>query len=126
MMKKIILVLVSIIFIACSKDDDNADIPVTEKNVVISQDEIYEYEFEFPGDESGYSITTQAENFELSSLEQNPATGGFIYNYKTQADFTGTDFVEISLTTYTIGLDKTSVTRIIRINFEIQNKSTGQ
>jgi len=119
MMKKIILVLVSIIFIACSKDDDNANIPITEKNVVISQGEIYEFEFEFPGDESGYSITKQDENFELSNLQQDPTTGGFIYNYKTQADFTGTDSVEISLTTYTIGLDQTSVTRIIRINFEV-------
>lgn len=118
MMKKILPVLISIFFVACSKDDDSKNIPITEENIVISQNEIYEYDLEFPGDEDGFSITRQAVNCEISKIEQDSITGNFIYTYKPEAGFTGTDTVEITHNAYSISRDEAYNVRIIRINIE--------
>ncbi len=67
-MKKTLLILIlAVITLSCSKDDEN----VTEQSVDISNTEIYEYDLGSFGIEDGARINIQAENYEISELNRD-------------------------------------------------------
>ena len=120
MMKKIFLILISVICFSCTRDDDGTPTPKIEENVFISKSENYNYQIGFLGDEDGVEITQQAQHFEISRVVRNNNTGEVIYNYKPQSDFIGSDSVELSVTTYAVGLNRSSTVRIVKIIFQVK------
>ncbi len=117
-MKKIIILMAIIgLFSTCSNDDDNSNVKLIEKKITLNNSENYEHSLGYFGDEQGARIVTQAKYFEISKL--NRATDEIIYNYKSENDFVGSDFVEIESVNFNISTDNETVINKIRITFNI-------
>jgi hypothetical protein len=98
-MKKIFLTLtialvVSLLILSCKKD--KAPEPAYQTiNHSLKVNQSYQFDLGNFGDEEGASITRQATNFSISSIDLDMTIRSVIYKYVTALDFVGTDEVVI-------------------------------
>ncbi|PHS60576.1 MAG: hypothetical protein COB12_13000 [Flavobacterium sp.] len=105
MKRIIVIILVFVLFVSCSKEDDMI-YKTKEITINLSSNLSYQYylgRFIEEGDE--VEITTQALHFEISEYYQNENNGNISYKYKPQLDYEGDDYVEI-LSERTIDVEK--------------------
>ena len=94
-MKKIFFLLLIVLTVSCSKEEDNTIYKTKEVRINLSNNLSYFYylgnfeETEVP------EITDQAQHFEHSDLLRNEETGGVSYRYKPLSEFVGEDYVEV-------------------------------
>lgn len=94
-------IFLSLLF-GCNTTDSNT----TRKfeQVTISSSETYDYRTGISGDEEGAQITRQPNHYEISDIIRNETTNfEVIYRYKPATGFTGTDRVELKLSTKPAG-----------------------
>jgi len=95
-----------------SQDDNQA--------VLLNNSETYEFRTGIGGDEEGASIKLQAQNYEISEIIRNAETNWeAVYRYKPKAGFTGTDYVELELSTGSDGASPPTKIEVIKINFQV-------
>lgn len=79
---------------SCKKD--SVDKPATQTiNQTLKANQSYEFDLGSFGDEEGATIVKQATHFSVSSLDGANNLGKIIYKYVPEANFVGTDEVEI-------------------------------
>lgn len=118
-MKKIIFVFLSCLLILTLSCDNNFDSNSDSSaiTVTLNESETYEYRTGIGGDEEGASIILQAEHFEISDIIRNADTQWeAVYRYQPEPLFSGTDYVEIQLST---GSDGASSPINVKIRFHV-------
>lgn len=121
-MKKIILVFLSSLLILTLSCDNNQDSnsDVSAITVPLNKAETYEYRTGIGGDEEGASIILQAKHFEISDIIRNGDTQfEAVYRYRPEPSFSGTDYVEIQLSTGSDGASSPTNVKIVKIKFLI-------
>ncbi len=86
----------------------------------MNQDYIYTLGF---CDECGQSINHQATHYQISEIKPQSINGNFtiVYNYKPALNYTGTDEVEIKLTSGSNGSSPNNIIHFLTIKFSITN-----
>lgn len=109
--------LVSCGFGACEKDETS--IEVTE--VTIKNSREYSRSLNMYGDNERAYVLTQAQHFKISQLSRDASTDwDYVYVYKPERGYVGTDFVEIE--TCTRGNSgECGDRKILRINFTMED-----
>ena len=87
----------------------------------LSANQSYQFDLGNFGDEEGASITKQATNFSISSVNREINTGKVIYNYVPAANFIGTDEVEIKSARGSDGASPNNKLIYTTIKFTITN-----
>ena len=86
----------------------------------IKNSETYEYRTGISGDEEGASIILQAENSAVSEIVRNAETEWeAVYIYRAKSFFSGTDYVEIELSTGSDGASPPTSSEIVRIRIHV-------
>lgn len=97
-----IITIVLLLIFGCNTTDSN----ITKKveHVIISSSETYTYRTGISGDEEGAQIIRQPNHYEISDIIRNETTNfEVVYRYKPATGFTGTDRVELKLSTKPAG-----------------------
>ena len=79
---------------SCKKDSSTQPIYQTI-TLTLKANQPYQFDLGNFGDEEGASISKQATNFSISSVDKDINTGKAIYKYVPATNFIGTDEVEI-------------------------------
>jgi len=109
-----------ILLISCNSSIDSNDEEFT-KSVVIQNFETYEFRTGISGDEEGASILLQAKHYLISDIIRNAETRGeAIYVYKPVPYFSGTDYVELKLSTGSDGASPPTKIEIIKIRIIVE------
>ena len=101
-MKKIFYfwtVLLLVVTISCNNDDNELVVKTTittELEVTIVTGEDYFYDLGSFGDEEGAGITTAASHAEISELFYELDPNRYVYKYRPETGFIGTDFVVLT------------------------------
>ena len=105
----------SLFSISCNNTADS-NIEEGIQNVSINNTEIYAYRTGISGDEEGASIIIQARHFDISEIVRNAETKWeAIYKYKPTSGFSGTDYVELELSTGSDGASPPTNVDIVKI-----------
>ncbi|MBO9700076.1 MAG: hypothetical protein J7604_07680 [Sporocytophaga sp.] len=118
-----LLLGLTIIFSSCKKDSDpDCDLPKpNEITVKLKVNEAYQFDLGNFGDEEGASISKQATNYSVSTLERETSTGKVIYKYTPATNFTGTDEVQIKSERGSNGASPNNNITYMTIKFTIIN-----
>jgi hypothetical protein len=82
-------------FYQSCKNDQVVNPDTNTINATIKPGETYQYDLGYFGDEEGAHISKQAIHAQLSNIERAPDFGKVIYTYQSEANYIGTDEVEI-------------------------------
>jgi hypothetical protein len=107
-LKIVLLVLITLTYWSCNKDDSpesttKTEVTTTKIEVTITNTEEYIYDFNFSGDEEGASIITQAEHYQTSETYRDTVYFSVLYHYIPEPGYTGTEYVKIETCTGGIG-----------------------
>ena len=92
----LLTILFGLTFLIQSCKKDSLPEPKTQTiNQILSANQSYQFDLGSFGDEEGASISKQATNFYISSVNKDINTGKAIYKYVPATNFIGTDEVEI-------------------------------
>ncbi|MFK5981828.1 MAG: hypothetical protein QM499_02855 [Flavobacteriaceae bacterium] len=94
-MRKIVFILLVILTVSCSKEEDDTVYKTKEIRINLSNTLSYSYYLGSFEESEGPEITNQALHFEYSDLFRNEETGGVSYGYKPLPEYVGEDYVEI-------------------------------
>jgi hypothetical protein len=115
----IFIVFVLIATISC----DNTTGPNLSTRYVtasITSSETYEYETGTSGDEDGAYIKVQAEHFVTSEIVRNAETNwAAVYIYEPEPLFSGTDYVELELSTGSDGASPPTNIETVKITIHV-------
>ena len=88
--------------------------------VSIENSRTYRYRTGISGDEEGASIIQQAENSEISEIVRNAETDWeAVYIYRAKPSFSGTDYVEIELSTGSDGASPPTSGKIVKLGSHV-------
>lgn len=109
-----------ILLISCASNTDS-NINEATKSVTIKETDTYEYRTGISGDEEGASIKVQAKHYDISDIFRNAETNWeAIYVYKAKPLFTGSDYVELELSTGSDGASSPTQIEIIKIKIQVE------
>lgn len=90
-------------------------------SVSLKNTETYQYPT-VGGDEDGARISTQANHFSISEIRRNAETNWVaVYVYRPTADFVGSDYVEVEISTGSDGASSPTTVKTVAFRFVIQN-----
>ena len=105
--------------ISCENTTDS-NLEVFTKSVRIKNTETYEYRTGISGDEEGATIKRQAKYYDMSEIVRNADTNWeAVYVYKPEPLYSGTDYVELELSTGSDGASPPANIEIIKIQIQI-------
>lgn len=118
-----LLLALTTIFSSCKKDySPDCDLPTPNQIVVnLKANETYQFDLGNFGDEEGASISKQATNYSVSTVEREINTGKVIYKYAPATNFTGTDEVQIKSERGSDGASPNNNISYMTIKFIIKN-----
>jgi hypothetical protein len=102
--------------------DSTTDSSIEEGTITVSikNSETYKYRTGISGDEEGASIILQAENSVISEIVRNAETNWeAVYTYRAKPFFSGTDLVEIELSTGSDGASPPTSSKIVRLRIHV-------
>ncbi len=107
-----------IVFFGCNSKDnaENLEIEYINLSFTTNQNETLEISLGAFQSEGSTNITKQAENYEVSKITFNEM--GHLYYYKPSANFSGTEYVEITKSS-SIGDNNINQKTIFRINITV-------
>ncbi|HEY5393609.1 MAG TPA: hypothetical protein VIJ57_15905 [Hanamia sp.] len=105
---------------SCKKDTTTEPIDQTITKTLIAN-QSYEFDLGNFGYEEGASISKQATNFSISTLDREINTGKVIYKYVPATNFIGTDEVEIKSARGSDGASPNNRIIFTTIKFTITN-----
>ncbi|MBK8806953.1 MAG: hypothetical protein IPO21_10040 [Bacteroidales bacterium] len=101
----------------CNKIDNKTDKTI---DVELKANELYKYNTRISGDEEGVGISSQASHYTISEvIRDSTANYTCVYNYKPELNYTGTDQVELKLSTGSDGGSPSTNIEYIKIKFNI-------
>ncbi len=115
----LLLTLTAAIMVGCKEDDNNDIKTVADLNVVITNEDTYNFVVTVGG-EGNVLITKQASNFTISEFKIDSVTGNGIYTYKPTAGFTGYDQVELEKHTYFYDSEPHINKERVKINISVE------
>jgi len=93
---RLLTILFGLTFLIQSCKKGSLPEPMTQTiNQTLRANQSYQFDLGSFGDEEGASISKQATNFSISSVNKDINTGKAIYKYVPATNFIGTDEVEI-------------------------------
>ena len=105
---------------SCKKGTSNGPVNQTITET-ISANQSYQFDLGNFGDEEGASISKQANHFSISSMDREVNTGKVIYKYTPEANFVGTDEVEIRSARGSNGSSTNNKIILTTIKFTVTN-----
>jgi hypothetical protein len=106
--------------ISCESTTDS-NIEEFTTSVTIKDSETYEYRTGISGDEEGASIKVQAKHYVVSDIYRNADTNWeAVYVYRAKPFFSGTDYVELELSTGSSGASPPTKIEIIKIKIQVE------
>ena len=121
-MRKSSSILIMFALISTISCDNTTDPNLSTRYMTASirSSEAYEYRTGISGDEDGASIKVQAKHFVTSEIARNAATNWeAVYMYKPDPLFSGTDYVELELSTGSDGASPPTYVEIVRITIHV-------
>lgn len=116
--KCILISIFSLVLFCCNSKDDvqNLETEYINLNSSVNQNQTIEISLGAFSSEGSTDITKQAKHYVISEITFNDT--GLVYNYKPNASFSGTEYVEITKSS-TIGDDTVNQKTIYRINITV-------
>jgi hypothetical protein len=109
-----------ILFISCENSTDS-NIEEFTTSVSIKNTETYQYRTGISGDEEGAAIKLQAKHYFISDIVRNADTKWeAVYVYMPKPFYTGTDYVELELSTGSDGASPPTNIEIIKIRIIVE------
>lgn len=117
-----VVAITIVLLVMLSGCQHTTDPNITEEihNASISSGELWEYQTGISGDEEGATIVQQPQNYEISAIVRDSTTNWeAVYQYKPEPDFTGTDYVELKLSTGSDGASPNNSSTLVKLNITV-------
>lgn len=95
----VLMIVITVFTISCANDDDavvEKTTVTTALEVTIGVGEDYFYDLGIFGDEEGAGISTSPTNAEISEIFYELDPDRYVYKYRPEAGFVGSDFVVLT------------------------------
>jgi len=117
----IFLFLLFTAFVQCTKEET----PETENTpleIILTNSDVYQYDFNISGDEEGAEIIQQAKHAAKSEIIRDATTNwSVVYFYQPEENFSGVDSVQIETCTGGDGTMNSCVKDTTQLIFHVEN-----